>query len=446
MYLGDFLAGATVRFTWDSVALSGGSITRGTNGTIHVYRDLASGTEVTAGVTDTEDFDSLTGIHACSIDLTADALYAAGHDYVVVLKASTIDGQTVNATLAHFSIENRSHNAILAAIAGYLDTEIADIRNRLPAALVGGRMDASVGAMAANVMSAAAAAADLTTELQSGLATSTNVSDAQTAILAKLPAALVGGRIDASVGAMAAGVLTDSAIAANAITDAKVAADVTIASVTGAVGSVAGDVGGNVAGSIGSLATQAKADVSAEVLAVVDPRTDAIEADTQDLQNRVPAALVGGRMDASVGAMAANVMTAAAAAADLTTELQNGLASAASIAATEAAILAKLPASLIAGRIDASIGAAAADVFNAAALATDAVQEIRDAIFARAFSAAYGSLTFDELQKLFAAVLLGKASGLAGVTATYRNLADNADAVVATVDADGNRTAVAMTP
>jgi hypothetical protein len=37
-------------------------------------------------------------------------------------------------------------------------------------------------------------------------------------------------------------------------------------------------------------------------------------------------------MDASVGAMAANVMTAAAAAADLTTELQSGLATAAALA------------------------------------------------------------------------------------------------------------------
>lgn len=50
-----------------------------------------------------------------------------------------------------------------------------------------------------------------------------------------------------------------------------------------------------------------------------------ILADTNDLQTRVPAALVSGRMDASVGAMAANVMTAAAANADLTTELQTGL-------------------------------------------------------------------------------------------------------------------------
>jgi hypothetical protein len=38
-----------------------------------------------------------------------------------------------------------------------------------------------------------------------------------------------------------------------------------VGSVTGAVGSVAGNVGGNVVGSVGSLATQAKADVNAEV-------------------------------------------------------------------------------------------------------------------------------------------------------------------------------------
>jgi hypothetical protein len=81
-------------------------------------------------------------------------------------------------------------------------------------------------------------------------------------IQSRLPAALVGGRIDSSVGAMAANVLTATAIAADAITDAKVASDVTIASVTGAVGSVTGavgsvtgNVGGNVTGSVGSIAT-----------------------------------------------------------------------------------------------------------------------------------------------------------------------------------------------
>jgi hypothetical protein len=60
-----------------------------------------------------------------------------------------------------------------------------------------------------------------------------------------------------------------------------------------------------------------------------------IIADTNDIQTRLPAALVSGRIDASVGAMAANVMTAAAAAADLTTELQSGLATAAALDAVD---------------------------------------------------------------------------------------------------------------
>ena len=104
---------------------------------------------------------------------------------------------------------------------------VADVQTRLPAALVGGRMDASVGALGAGSISAAtfaagavdatALAADAVTEIQSGLATGTNVTDARDAVLAKLPASLVAGRIDASVGAMAAGVVTAAAIATDAI-------------------------------------------------------------------------------------------------------------------------------------------------------------------------------------------------------------------------------------
>ncbi len=46
-----------------------------------------------------------------------------------------------------------------------------------------------------------------------------------------------------------------------------------VGSVTGAVGSVTGNVGGNVTGSVGSLAAQAKADVNAEVLDVLNVDT-----------------------------------------------------------------------------------------------------------------------------------------------------------------------------
>lgn len=65
-----------------------------------------------------------------------------------------------------------------------------------------------------------------------------------------------------TVNGLAAGVITAASIAADAITDAKVAADVTIASVTGAVGSVTGNVGGNVAGSVGSVTAMVSANVT----------------------------------------------------------------------------------------------------------------------------------------------------------------------------------------
>ena len=75
----------------------------------------------------------------------------------------------------------------------------------------------------------------------------------------------------------------------------------------------------------------------------LDTQLAAVQADTDDIQTRLPAALVSGRIDASVGAMAANVVTASAIAtdaigaaelaADAVTEIQSGLATAASIAA-----------------------------------------------------------------------------------------------------------------
>jgi hypothetical protein len=107
VYLGDFAEDATLHFIWSSYNSSGASVTRSTNGTVSVYKDNGT-TQSTAGVTDTEDFDTLTGIHACTIDLSADAFYAVGSNYTVVLSAATIDSQTVNAVLAHFSIENRT--------------------------------------------------------------------------------------------------------------------------------------------------------------------------------------------------------------------------------------------------------------------------------------------------------------------------------------------------
>ncbi len=72
--------------------------------------------------------------------------------------------------------------------------------------------------------------------------------------------------------------------------------------------------------------------------------------------------------------------------------------------------------------------------------------EVTAAVFARAFSASYASLTFEQLTSLMAAVLLGKVSGMGSNAPAFRDLADGADAVVAATDASGNRTSVTLTP
>jgi len=88
----------------------------------------------------------------------------------------------------------------------------------------------------------------------------------------------------------------------------------------------------------------------------------------------------------------------------------------------------------------------AADAIGASELAADAVTEIVAGIFARTYDATdMSSITFEEMTAMMACALLGKASGLDTTTAVYRNLADAADALSATVDADGNRSAVTLT-
>lgn len=73
-------------------------------------------------------------------------------------------------------------------------------------------------------------------------------------------------------------------------------------------------------------------------LSTIDTVVDRIELDTQDIQSRLPAALVSGRIDASVGAMAANTVTASALASDAVTEIQSGLATAAELATVDGVV------------------------------------------------------------------------------------------------------------
>ena len=139
-YLGDYAEDATLNFKFSTHKADGTPIALAGTPAISVYK--ANGTtQSTAGVTLTTDFDSVTGLNNVLIDLSADAFYAPGNDYSVVITTGTVNSVSVVGTvLAHFSIENRyelqtgdvypvvAKETTLATVAGYLDTEIADIK------------------------------------------------------------------------------------------------------------------------------------------------------------------------------------------------------------------------------------------------------------------------------------------------------------------------------
>jgi len=137
---------------------------------------------------------------------------------------------------------------------------------------------------------------------------------------------------------IATGAIDADAIAADAVTEIQsgLATASALATVDGIVDDILVDTGSTLPATLSTIAGYIDTEVAA-IKIVTDALPNAgalttIQADLDDIQTRLPAALVSGRIDASVGAMAANVMTAAAAAADLTTELQSGLATSADLA------------------------------------------------------------------------------------------------------------------
>lgn len=313
-YIGNFATGSVVYLTFNSVDNQSNPATL-TGGTVKVYKDSGN-TEVTTGITLSTDFDSRTGLHLVTVDTSSDGtFYAAGHEFVAVITAGTVKNTSVaGVAIGSFSLQNRyagaatvsgtvtanvtqwnSSNVATPDTAGYpkvtiksgsgtgeLDVASGVVKANL-AQILGTALTETAGLLAGgfkkffNVATPAATMdhgvlVDTVTTytgntVQTGDAyarlgapAGASVSADVAAVKGVLPSALVSGRIDASVGAMAANVLTATAINADAITDAKVASDVTIASVTGAVGSVTGavgsvtgNVGGNVVGSVASV-------------------------------------------------------------------------------------------------------------------------------------------------------------------------------------------------
>lgn len=172
---------------------------------LSVYKDNST-TQSTTGVTLTTDFDSVTGFNHFAIDTSADGtFYSAGSFFDIVITTGTVDSvSAVGTVVGRFTLRKTSAlkpttaartldvseggeagidwanvgspttvvglSGTTVKTATDVETDTADIQSRLPAALVSGRIDASVGAMEANTITAAATAADFATEVTAGLA------------------------------------------------------------------------------------------------------------------------------------------------------------------------------------------------------------------------------------------------------------------------------------
>lgn len=232
-----------------------------------------------------------------------DAAFATGADWVqIAVKVASTFIYNERIPLTTNVVQSGDSFARLGAPAGAsiaadvagVQSDTNDIQTRLPAALVGGRMDASVGAVVDGVLTAAkfaAGAFDAVWSVAGRLLTAgTNI------VLAKGVGVTGFNDLDA------AGVRAAAGMAA-ANLDAQLSG---ISSKTTNLPTDPADQSLIIAATdaiMTRLGAPAGASMSADIAGV--------QADTDNIQTRLPAALVGGRMDASVGAVNSDATAAA---------------------------------------------------------------------------------------------------------------------------------------
>lgn len=432
-YIGDFALGSTFDKKFTTVNTSGVPTTLAGTPVVSAYVDN-SVTEITAGITLTVDFDARTGMHNVRVVATSGNGYAAGSNYQLVITTGTVGGSSVvGYVIAEFSIEARSAlrpttsgRTLVVDAAGLADANVvklgptgtgaAQTARDIGASVLlspgtgAGQLDITSGVVKANLAQILGTALTETAGQIAAafkqffdVATPTGTMKAITNVvtttnLTNLPSIPANWITAAGINAgaitnakFAAGAIDAAAIADAAIDRATFAADTGLQSIrsntaqAGAAGSITLDAaasatdsfyngclvyltGGTGVGQyrvitgytgatkvatvtpnwvtnpdvtstfavvpLGMVSVEAWlravapantgdafARLGVPVGASISADIAGVQADTDNIQTRIPAALVSGRIDASVGAMAANVITAASTAADFLAEV-----------------------------------------------------------------------------------------------------------------------------
>lgn len=126
-YIGDFKKGQVIRLKFNTFNQSLIPAAPSVALEVVVYKDSA--TEITTtGITQpTPNFDSKDGLHELVID-TSDSVYEVGKDYDIVFTAGIVDGKDLTRTILRtFSIENRNVDANVTRIAGQTASAAAPV-------------------------------------------------------------------------------------------------------------------------------------------------------------------------------------------------------------------------------------------------------------------------------------------------------------------------------
>lgn len=225
--------------------------------------------------------------------------------------------------------------------------------------------------------------------------------------------------VNAAGTAWGSGAITAASIATDAITNAKIAADAIGASeiADGAIDAGAIATGAITAAKFAASAIDATA-IASNAITSAKIASGAITAAT----------FAAGAIDAA--AIAADAIGSSELAASAVTEIQSGLATASALTTVDTVVNAiKAVTDLLP-----DAGALTSIAQEASLITAD---DVWDEVFE-------GSLTARHALRLFLAALCGKLSGAATTTVAIRDNADAKDRITATVDANGNRSAVTL--
>ncbi|KKM45259.1 hypothetical protein LCGC14_1560990 [marine sediment metagenome] len=402
-YVGDFDVGAVIMIWFNTFDSNDPSVsvtmTNFINTDVHIHKDDSlTQRNNAAGITVDVDVDAIAGSHFIKVDSadnTVADFFEAGHDYAVRVEGVTVDAGTLNAVVGTFSIANRR-------VAGQMCvSSIATLASQTSFTLTAGEASANNDAYNGCTI----IVTDQVTKIQKAIG---HISDyVGTSRTITLHAAPLQTAFTMAVG--------DSVeiIATSVFTNV------------------------NTVGQTLQTANDNGADINAILLDSGELQAD----DIPTLIAALPTAVeIQTEMEENGASILDTVRDELANATDGLSALKTLLDSIIAAVITNATGV-DVAADIIAVKAETTliVGDTGTDgvVLKVAGLNADAVDKILDEVVE-------GTITVRQAFRILIAAVAGKTTGGGTVTASFRNIADDGNRIVATVDVNGNRTAMTL--